>query len=539
MKKIIASAISLLLFTCCNGNKMQKELHRVDSLNQNYIPIDTVNTMDDLIAYFEKWGNTEEKVSAHYLMGCVYRDRHDVPRALQCYYDAIKSADTISPDCNYKQLSRIYGQIADLFHEQRAPQSEICAELKAIDYAWKSKDTLSAIVFYTYLSAPYHMLNRMDSALYYSQTAQSLFEQYGRKDLSASCQIMDMSIYLRQHDYQKMKRSIDIYEYYSDFVDSTGNVIRGKEVFYGYKGDYFKGVGQLDSAEYYYRKLMGNISNASNKDRAYRGLMTIYNSLHKSDSVSKYAMLYCDANDSASIINEANEIVKTQALYNYNESDRIATKKTIESERYRHLAMFVVFLTVLISIIAYQLIKRKNQRKKSELMSINNKYNTLLLRYAQIQKEHDLSVQDFEMFRIQKEQEMKQLKSELDYYQISPEISGNWSTEQAILTSDIVKQLHRAASKVEVPSQKQWIDLYEFVKSMLPKFYSKLNEDGNKLTSQERLICILIRLRFIPTEQAALLNVTIQRISNLRLNINRQMFHESTAKTLNDNIFKL
>ena len=65
-----------------------------------------------------------------------YYDKNNLPRALRSYLEAVSFADTLSDDCNYQMLSRIYGQIADIYHHQRSPSLELDAERKAVDYAW-------------------------------------------------------------------------------------------------------------------------------------------------------------------------------------------------------------------------------------------------------------------------------------------------------------------------------------------------------------------------------------------------------------------
>ena len=144
----------LLLLCACQGDRMRCELQRVDSLNSSDALLDTVTTIPEVVDYFDLWGSANERMTAHYLLGCVFRDQDNAPMALRCYRDAVGYADTTADDCDYRRLSRIYGQIADLFHQQRAPRLEIEAEQKAIEYAWRAKDTLSAIIFYQFLGNP-------------------------------------------------------------------------------------------------------------------------------------------------------------------------------------------------------------------------------------------------------------------------------------------------------------------------------------------------------------------------------------------------
>jgi len=50
------------------------------------------------------------------------------------------------------------------------------------------------------------------------------------------------------------------------------------------------------------------------------------------------------------------------------------------------------------------------------------------------------------------------------------------------------------------------------------------------LTESERRVCMLIRLRFVPTEMAALMDVSVQQITNIRSRINSKLFRRKGAQ---------
>ena len=49
------------------------------------------------------------------------------------------------------------------------------------------------------------------------------------------------------------------------------------------------------------------------------------------------------------------------------------------------------------------------------------------------------------------------------------------------------------------------------------------------MTEHERKASMLIRLRFIPSELVVLLGLSKQRVTNIRSNINRKVFHKKTT----------
>ena len=110
-----------------------------------------------------------------------------------------------------------------------------------------------------------------------------------------------------------------------------------------------------------------------------------------------------------------------------------------------------------------------------------------------------------------------------------------WNVEQAVLSSTIVRRLHKLASVGKIASNAEWNDLHKIVSSHLSNFYEKLKKH-KELTEKELNVCLLIRLRFLPSEVSILLGLTSQRISNIRNSINLKLFDEKGTKSLDGNI---
>lgn len=531
MKQLLTIFVLLCVLSACKSRQMKDELHRVDSLNQNDVSLDTITTMQDVVEYFDTWGSNDEKMISHYLLGRVFQDQHDIPRALRCFREAASFADTTDEDCNYLRLSRVYGQMAELFNQQRAPRLELEAENNAVKYAWKAKDTLNAIIFYSYLDGAYHMLNEMDSALYYNQSAVQMLKDYGYHEYAAGILPMSIDIYLRKKDYQRAKLIMDEFE--------KSITIQDKDMLYGYKGLYYEGMGRLDSAEYNYRQLLQNNINNSQIETAYKGLLSIYHQKGIIDSVTKYANLYCETNDSASFSHSADAITRAQALYNYEESERIAEQKTKEADEYRRMIIYTIIIISIVTIITYRFIRRQERRKRESLMAANVEYTSLLMQYQQVQKDLDLSKQDSNKFRETKEMEIKALQQQLSIYQETPQITEHWNIEQAMLDNPLVLNLHQMAASAKKPSQIQWRDFREFFEREHPDFYYHINNKDVMLSPQEVITCILIRLQFSQGEIAALFSVSKQRVNNIKSSINKKLFQETGASTLDNNIMTL
>lgn len=539
MKQWISNITVLLLLCACQGSSIRQELHRVDSLNQCDVLLDTITTMDEVVDYLDWWGTPNERMTAHYLQGCVFRDQNNAPMALRCYRDAVSYADTTASDCDYRRLSRIYGQTADLFHRQRAPRLEIEAERKAVEYAWKAKDTLAAVIFYGSLCGPYHMLNDMDSVIIILEELNHICKSIGQEAISASFGVAAADVYLRRSDLSKAQAALSEYEQRSGFFDNHGNIESGREIYYKFKGLLYDKRGEKDSAEYYYRKLLRYCNDNDNATAAYQGLFSLYNQIGNADSIAKYAALYCQANDSASFQHSADELTRTHALYNYEEHERIAAMKTQEADRYRQAIFFLIVILSVAGYASYRYVKRQQRRKRAALVAANQEYNALLVQYQRLQQDMQLSQQSLDEFRDEKEREISQLIQQLSLYQDTPLLSEHWHIEQAMLDTPVISDLHHIACQAKVASNVQLKELREFVEAQLPDFFTAINNKEAMLTPQELSVSILIRLQFSQGELSALLGVSKQRINNIKRSINRKLFKSDGAVTLNDNILSL
>lgn len=103
---ILSILFSLVLFSCHDGRRHEATLQWADSLNRNYINIPSDSQLVEAVAYYDRHGTPNERMRAHYLLGCSYRDMGEAPKALACYHDAADCADNkcyltlTHPACN-------------------------------------------------------------------------------------------------------------------------------------------------------------------------------------------------------------------------------------------------------------------------------------------------------------------------------------------------------------------------------------------------------------------------------------------------------
>jgi hypothetical protein len=92
-----------------------------------------------------------------------------------------------------------------------------------------------------------------------------------------------------------------------------------------------------------------------------------------------------------------------------------------------------------------------------------------------------------------------------------------------LLNDTTVHFFHRMANGGKVPDKGQWKELYELILRVLPDFLPSVNRNG-LLSERDMRICMLIKLRFVPTEIATLIGLSPQSVTNSRTRLLQTIF---------------
>ena len=507
-----------------------------DAHNQFFIPMKADTFMTDVADYYNRYGNDKQRIKALYLLGCVYCDKGDAPMAIEYYNKAVEQADTTQADCDFKQLSRVYAQMAGLFDEQRTPKMELKMWGKAIACAEKVKDTLAVINFLDHMGGAYYLLNDKKKALEINHDVYKRYIACGRASDAAGSLLTTIEAEIENNQLKEAKKHIDEYIKYTGVLNGQQELTEERISSFFYIGKYYEAIEKNDSAEYFYRKLWNGFDEIEYQEAAYKGLLSVFEKSGEKDSIAKYARLFADANDSANFQESATEITRAQALYNYNESKRKATEKEEENNNLIRVIYGILFLVSAISVIGYLHRKKMSDKRKAQQMAANKEYSSLLFRFSKATSDVQALRHDMERFKKQKEQEIMHLQEQLSFYQEDTAKEKEWDIEQALLSHQIVIRFHDLAVHANMPTEKEWRHLIEIISQRLSDFYTKISNASYALTSQEIKTSILVRLYFSPSEIATLLNLKNQRITNIRSAINKKLFSINGAKGIDKNI---
>lgn len=531
----ILDSLESYIHTYPEAMQMRYQLRLAQAQNKNYVDFTTDSIMQIVADYYDSHGSANERMLAHYLLGCTYRDMKEAPAALMSYYDAIECADTTSAECDYETLRSLYGQVADVLNTQTLVNEELEALKKCEEYGMKSKDTLNAIKTRLLNMRPYMLMADTASMLKIYDDVTNLCLQYGDSLHFAEAQFMPLYIFLNRQQYDKARRAMSIVE--SAFMDSDGNIERRREHYYYAKGLFCEGTGNLDSANYYYRRLL---EYGFDYD-AYRGLLSIYRKYGDIDSVVYFSTMFETSLNSFLSDMHTQSMYNASGMYDYSRNERIAAQKTQEA----HNIMVLVYMLItglVFLVVTFMYIHKKYKMKKThEITDLSNSYALTLSLLEQAEKEHEMLIDEYSKYKDNKNKEISKLNRTLAEYKAQYDMLNTSDKEYAIRKNFIISHFKSMAIPkhgARRPLASEWDELLSLVCHLMPSFYNRLNIT-NPLGKQEIYTAVLTRLGFAPSEICILLETTIQRVTNIKKNVNNKLFSENTARTLYDNLLSL
>ena len=180
-----------------------------------------------------------------------------------------------------------------------------------------------------------------------------------------------MKSYIKLSDYANAKKYLDIYESYCLSETDHRKINGGLAPYYIYKGNYYLGIGNIDSAEYCFRKAMPEMLQLSNDVAVYWGLQRVFGARHQADSVLKYCALYGRAKERSYASDIARATANAKNLYDYSVEQKIAREKTKKLSHFKDIGYTIalIVLCILTTLCAFFYKERMQTRKlRSQLI---------------------------------------------------------------------------------------------------------------------------------------------------------------------------
>lgn len=472
-------------------------------------PFMELDTIKDLSEHYQKNGTPKDRLTISYLMGRAYMKRKELRQAYLAFQRCLK--DSVSTDDQEYNtlLSKTHIQLSGIYNGRHMADEEMEELHKAIYMAQKAGNDTLALLCKTYLFSPYKAKNDTAMVIKILENACSEMRAKGMIRQSAGHQTALMNAYIKVKDYDNARKSMEIFERESGFFDEHGNIIRGREIFYYKKGLLMLGIGKRDSAEFFFRKLLANAQNPSNVEAANKGLLELYKVLNIPDSIYKYSLSYCNANDSScykAVANTTNEWAESDA------------KEMVDKEATPSLTMglptwaFLLAASMpLLFMLLHYILRKQGKPMACEgtpsHVDQHKDCTCLTCNSDNVQEVHAVSMPT------------SAHESESDFttlLQYAHECASN-----CILAHDAMSAAH-------------WLTLESYTQRHFPIFYEHVSK--HKLSPNEMHTAILTKLRFSSQEIQNLINIRGNSFTNLKMRAGKKLFNSVSSKSFTRNI---
>ena len=498
------------------SQKMRYELLRHKAMNKACITFTSDSVMKEVVDYYDHHGSANERMLANYVLGCVYRDLHEAPMALEYYNKATEQADTTAADCDYGTLYRVYSQMGFLFSKQYLPYQLLDAFGKAEKYAYLAKDTLNAIINYQNKGDAYDYLGKKDSVVAINLRSANMFKRIGDNYNAAIALGCNYSYYIEKQDSVNAKKAFEAY--FSTGYEGNSNYGDAKAFLLCEKGRYYMFISRIDSAFSCLNQSLKLSKSYSNKAAATKVLAQYYARVNKPVLAMKYALKTSEYNDSDLLALRESQLQQIQAMYNYGRNQEIARKAELKAERITMLVYVLIAGGVVIFLLLTNLYLRQLKKKKEKIVVTKQLYDDSLLKLRQKQEELELlrTVNDRKIADVIKEKEQMINKLKDDLKDIRDKYSNSSLSDVDILLkeSSIYKRIkYLELHPKEIMRENDWIELEETIEQLIPSFIPLLK---NRLNVMAYRICLLVKLEISTSSIAILLGLSSSAISKYR-----------------------
>ena len=491
--------------------------------NKLAMPMST-DSLKDIADYFDKHGDSNERMLAYYILGCAYFDGKDAPMALQYFHEAAAKADTTDSSCDFLTLHRIHIWSAEIFKSQRAFSDAFHENSLAFKYAIKAKDTLNAIITYEQKANIYKLKGNIDSAISIREELYTMYKKNGADKMAAISLGPLITTLAKYNMIEKSGKYLNIYEKESGLFDKYGNIKNGREIFYSIKGYYYLYNNCIDSAIFYFNKCLNTTkSYPSDYIFTYKGLTELYKKLHRPDSVAKYADLARMMTDSAYAQMSTEHLQQMQAMYNYNRYKQTAEEAEKDALRTKYISIIIIMAIMAAAIGGALAVRTYIIRKRRARVNEIKEYKRSISELKKARRELDILTENrqtrMESLIKEKEEEIERLQKEKAEYEKNKDIAARMTP---FADEPVVRILRRHAEKEHVmmsgEERKMLISLFDS--------YEEISRLKAVLSESEYELCLLVKLGFAPSQINMLTGRSLQDIANIR----KRMYNRITGK---------
>ena len=187
---------------------------------------------------------------------------------------------------------------------------------------------------------------------------------------------------------------------------------------------------------------------------------------------------------------------------------------------------FVFAFALAVFIILYILQRRKKGVERIKKLNATNAMYIILLKKKEKELEAALNdnVKNTALID-EKKSEIKQLEEKISALR-GGDFNALRHDKALIYDAPIIDTMHELAGSSCKATVAEISCLRKHADDFLPDFMESLDIEKNNLGNLEVAVCILVKLQFITSEISCLLDISPQRLTNIRKRLNMKIFGE-------------
>ena len=466
-----------------------------------------------LTQYFDQEGTPNQRMLAHYVLGCAYRDMNDPRSALYCFNEAVDEADTTAADCDLYQLSIIYGQIGGIHIDGFSPVEALQAFERSEHYATLLHDSLGIFNIWSNKTNAYIYQQRTKEAVELKEKAADGYQRMGYRREATQTRGLCVDWLSQKGELEKAKRYLDDYVAYSGYFQKGeyGIPQKGCEKCYNIVASYYRANGQLDSAEYYLRRWMPLTEKASDKGLLYEHLYMVFHQKGDIDSVAKYAVMCNQQFDDTWNEYVDNNQQMNQASFIVSRYEKKNLEYQLEAEEYKSNYYMTLILAIVLTIVASALIwgcRYIIKIHRYEIKRCRDKIRHYIGLYNETRAESREKSEVIHSY----EQEKSKQKASIDIHKLC-------QTPPVKQVVDLANGCHRTPTHQELEA------MFEVVAQAFPALYEiRANQ---KIRWDECMLCTLLKLNLNKAQIKSLLELSDSQFTNMRARMYKKLLGEA------------
>lgn len=531
---VLLSQLESEMLKADKATKTYYHLLCIKASDKAYITHTSDSLVQEVLQYYIRKNDRHHLPEAYYYAGRVCRDLGDAPQALDYFQKAIEYLNDSFEDVKLK--NKIYAQMGTLYSYQRMYNEALLCYKKSLACDKALSDTTGMILSLRDIAGEYWGLQKKDSVEYNYRKAYHLARISNKEDLVTMLSNQIAGFYAEMADYVQAKKYL---------IETDASNLYSRSAVYSISAKLYHNIGNLDSATYYYKKLLVE-GTLYAKRIANKGLAQIAAHKGKPNEALIYYQSYELITDSIYAMQDAENIRQLAVVYDYQlrekENNRL---KSITAKQREMLFVVAIIFLVLISLLSIYILYNRYRhiqtlRRLRELEIIKDKQyrysierleeNKVLIAELekQIKEYSSLGAETHRMLHTQKLQ-IEQVNNEIEIEQYK-----KGKAIKDFRASDIYKKFQQAGSLIEL-TEEDWSVLQNAIDKTYVDFTNHLYALF-PLSNIELKICLLLKCGIPVSRIASLIGRSKSAVTSARKKLYEKINNKKGTPDMFDKI---